>query len=353
MKRQTNKFLSFALALVLSVSATGIGARAASDVRISSRFWELFFGNDEKSTSLIVGGGVFGVKIKESFVTVAEAKGTPQLRAGDIILSVDGKNISSAKDVEAAIKASGGAPMTLTVRRGESVMQICAAAREVSGEYRLGIKLRDTAAGIGTVTYIDKESGRFGGLGHGICDADSGEVIATSGGEAVGVLLGGVHRGEAGKPGELSGVLTAKKLGSISANTECGVFGTLTESALSEIDGEEFIAAKPSELHTGFAEIISTVKNGEAKRYSIEITEIGDGSQPTKCFKIKVTDKTLIAITGGIVRGMSGSPIIQDGKLVGAVTHVMVADPTEGYGIFIENMLNASQEARNELPSVA
>jgi stage IV sporulation protein B len=172
-------------------------------------------------------------------------------------------------------------------------------------------------------------------------------------GEATTVILGGAVRGEAGAPGELRGVLTEKYLGTLEANTECGVFGTLTDDALRTLteNSTRYAIAGRRQVHEGDATIISTVKNGRSGEYKITITDIDRGSDGTKSFRIKVTDEALIAMTGGIVRGMSGSPIIQDGKLVGAVTHVMVANPTEGYGIFIENMLNASVSTRNELPA--
>ena len=173
------------------------------------------------------------------------------------------------------------------------------------------------------------------------CDAESGTPVEIGSGEATGVILGGVTRGEVGKPGELSGVLNKRSIGSIISNNECGVFGIMSDVDI-DIQAPIPVGCK-TELHTGEAEIISTVKSGKKAKYKIEITEIDTTSTGSKSFKIKVKDPTLIALTGGIVRGMSGSPIIQDGKLVGAVTHVMVANPTEGYGIFIENMLNAAQ----------
>ena len=198
--------------------------------------------------------------------------------------------------------------------------------------------------------YVNPKTGDFGGLGHGICDTDTGEVIDFTEGQVTGVILSGVKKGEEGKPGELSGLLTDKVTGELYANTECGVFGRLDTVPDSLTQTAVQIAHK-DEVHEGEATILSTVKMGAAKEYKIEISEINKSSTGTKSFKIKVTDPTLIAITGGVVRGMSGSPIIQDGKLVGAVTHVMVANPTEGYGIFIENMINASQVTRNELPA--
>ena len=216
------------------------------------------------------------------------------------------------------------------------------------GEYKLGVTLKRAACGIGTVSFIDPETGAFGGLGHGVCDADNGGLVELSAGEVTGVILGGVTRGEIGKPGELSGVLGKKPIGNIYTNSECGVFGTLENF---DTEGRTALpVAKKKELKCGEAEIISTVKGGKKTSYKIEITEIDTSSTGSKSFKIKVTDPMLIALTGGIVRGMSGSPIIQDGKLVGAVTHVLVANPTEGYGIFIENMLSA---AENTVPKAA
>ena len=160
------------------------------------------------------------------------------------------------------------------------------------------------------------------------------------------VILGGIKRGECGKPGELSGALGKVNTGTILSNTECGIFGKLGDAELE--NAELYKIAKKEEISIGKAEIISTVKNGKTARYEIEIKEIKLDEDGSKCFKIKVTDETLIALTGGIVRGMSGSPIIQNGKLVGAVTHVMVANPTEGYGIFIENMLKSAGNAINQ-----
>jgi stage IV sporulation protein B len=157
-------------------------------------------------------------------------------------------------------------------------------------------------------------------------------------GEVCGAILGSVKRGEAGNPGELSGVLNKKHLGSIYKNSSSGVFGVFSDFDRSR---EAIPIGYKSEVKIGEAEIISTVKNGRKTNYKIEIYEIDESSTGSKSFKIRVTDPTLIALTGGIVRGMSGSPIIQNGKLVGAVTHVLINDPTTGYGIFIENMLNA------------
>ena len=314
------------------------------EVTVSSRFMELLFGKEkkeEKEILLIPGGDVFGIKINEPYVVVSDAKDSTALKRGDKIVAINGKATSEPTDVQEALKASGGKALKINVIRGSEEITLTVTPKCEENEYRLGVTLRSVAAGIGTVTYIDPKTGSFGGLGHGVCEAEDGSLAMIEQGEVSGVVLGGVKRGECGKPGELSGVLNKKHCGEITMNNECGVFGIL-DGDHSE-SGEAIPIGRKSEIHTGKAEIISTVKSGKTARYNIEISEIDQSSNGSKSFKIKVTDPTLITLTGGIVRGMSGSPIIQDGKLVGAVTHVLINDPTTGYGIFIENMLNAAQ----------
>ncbi len=323
------------------------------DVKVSSRILELLFGKGDKnekkngdkdgtdSVMLAPGGDIFGAKIKQNFVTVVEAKGAGKICAGDRLIMIGEEAVKSVEDVKRIVGECDGNPLKIYAMHGTE--RICAVVtpERVGDEYRIGLSLRDGAAGIGTVTFYDPETGLFGGLGHGICDAESTEIVEMLDGSVTGVILGGVQKGAVGKPGELCGVLTGDSLGVLYSNTECGVFGKLDNSTM---DGRRLLPiAKRSEVHSGDATIISTVKNGKKAEFSIKIVDVDTDSTGTKSFKIKVTDKALLALTGGIVRGMSGSPIIQNGKLVGAVTHVMVADPTEGYGIFIENMLNAAQ----------
>ena len=312
-------------------------------VKISSRFMELFLARKKTDTKvlLIASGSAFGLTIYEPYVTVNEAAEPSALKRGDKIISIDGTEIKSAEDVKSAMKYCLGKPVKITLLRGGEELSVIVTPKEEGGEYKLGITLKRPSSGIGTLTYIDPVTGAFGGLGHGVCDGESGKLCEIETGDVCNVILGGIKRGEIGKPGELSGILTKRSFGKIEKNTECGIFGTLTEYSTEGLTAIE--VGTREEIHTGSAEIISTAKNGSTTRYKIEITEIDHSSTNSKSFKIKVVDKALIALTGGIVRGMSGSPIIQDGKLVGAVTHVLVANPTEGYGIFIENMLNAAQ----------
>ncbi len=317
----------------------------SENVEISSRFLELLFGKDknnkEKELLLIPGGGVFGAKIKQEYVTISDPGENSSLKAGDRLISINGGDISSINDVKKIASELKSETVKLTVMRGGKKINCEIQPKLTDGEIRLGITLKDGAAGIGTITYIDPETGMFGGLGHGICDSDTGEVIEMTEGDVMGVILGGVKKGEVGKPGELSGILTEKRSGVLYSNTECGVFGKL-DKIPENADTVSVKVGHKEDVHTGEATIISTVKTGHTRQFKIEITEITAASSTTKSFKIKVTDPALTAITGGVVRGMSGSPIIQDGKLIGAVTHVMVNEPTEGYGIFIENMLDAA-----------
>ena len=317
----------------------------SEDIRISSRLLELLLGKgnkDNKKVLLIPGGGIFGAKIKQSYVSVQSPGESREVKVGDRIIEINGRRISSVKDVKEVISALGGEELNVKIERDGKDILVKLKPKITDGEYRLGIVLKDGAAGIGTITYIDPETGLFGGLGHGICDTDTGEVIDFTEGQVTGVILSGVKKGEEGKPGELSGLLTDKNSGTLYANTECGVFGKLNKIP-DNLSASAIEIAHRDEVREGEATILSTVKVGAVKEYKIEISSINKSSTGTKSFKIKVTDPTLIAITGGVVRGMSGSPIIQNGKLVGAVTHVMVADPTEGYGIFIENMLSAAE----------
>jgi stage IV sporulation protein B len=328
-----------------------VGAKQG-DYKISSRFYELLFGKGKSGAEeiyLVPGGEVFGIKLKEELVSVTATKDSSSaFRKGDKIVSVNGIEINEISDVVAALEDCKGAAVSVQILRKGEKMTLTVIPKYEDGAYKLGITLKDTACGIGTVTFVSKDTGVFGGLGHGVCSAD-GELIDICYGEACNVILGTAKRGETGKPGELSGILGQKRTGSISLNSECGVFGVLDTGAYES--STAIPIAKRGEVKVGEAEILSTVKGAKKASYKIEITEIDTNSKGSKSFKIKVTDATLISLTGGIVRGMSGSPIIQDGKLIGAVTHVMVADPCEGYGIFIENMLSAAGEGA--LPKAA
>ncbi len=314
------------------------------DVQVSSRIFELFFGkkNDkDEAIMLYPGGSVFGLVINEDGVTVTDAGDSRALLVGDRIVGINGNEVHTVGEVDDLVKESGSKRLEIEVIRcGESV-KLSVTPRLEDGEHTLGVKMRSRTAGIGTVTFIDPETLAFGGLGHGVSDSVGTGCVTLRSGAATSVTLGSCKRGEIGHAGELTGVLKQNRIGTINLNNECGIFGALTE--LPDYCTSPLPAAEREDVKPGKADIISTVKNGMRSTYQVEIYDVDYTSTGSKSFKIKVTDPTLISLSGGIVRGMSGSPIIQDGKIVGAVTHVMVANPTEGYGIFIENMLNSAQ----------
>ena len=304
---------------------------------------------------LYPGGMPFGVKFFTEGVTVVgfgdvetkNGKINPATNAGlrvkDVILSVNGETISGASQLTDLIENSGGNPLLLHCRRGKNEFDVTLTPTYCPTEarYKTGVWVRDSGAGIGTVTFIIPETGAFGGLGHGICDADSGELVAMKRGSVSDVTISSVVRGAAGAPGELKGYFNAGKVGALLGNSSCGVWGVFSE--MPEASCEPMPVACRDEICEGDAYILSTLDNNRIEKYDVRLSNINRDANGSKCFTVTVTDPDLLAISGGIVQGMSGSPIIQNGKLVGAVTHVLINDPTTGYGIFIENMLNAAQ----------
>ena len=216
--------------------------------------------------------------------------------------------------------------------------------REIeSGRYLIGVFVRDSAAGIGTVTYIDPDDLTFGGLGHGIYDTDTSLLLPLGSGAVVEVDIDQVVRSRRNSPGELRGTFGTAAKGELTSNTEQGVFGKLYK--LPANAGKAIPVGNKKDLHDGKAYVITTLDGTKSEAYGIEIEEVYPDSGKTKNFLIKVTDERLIEKAGGIVQGMSGSPIVMDGRLVGAVTHVLINDPLHGYGISIENMLGTESSA--------
>ena len=354
-KRSTRlRVLSFLLALLCLLPAAVLPCTAQATA--------LFFpvagrvgaaaGEKQQSIMLIPGGQPFGVRlhtegvmvISLSEVAVGGKTVCPARQAGlrvrDVITAVGGKQVSTAEDVTAAIRASEGKPLSLTVLRGEEKksLSLTPVKSDKNGEYACGMYIRDSASGIGTVTFVLPQSGLFGGLGHGVCDSETGALVPLSRGNVLSVKINGADRGEAGKPGELRGCFTGKRIGSLVTNCECGVFGLLSEIPAGKYPAMPMATA--DEVREGKATILCTLGEDGIGEYTVEISKIDHSARPTKSFTVHVTDEALLARTGGIVQGMSGSPILQNGKIIGAVTHVLVDDPTTGYGIFIENMLS-------------
>ena len=294
---------------------------------------------------LIPGGSIVGLELRDDTVTVAafdDVLGanaqSAGLQIGDEIVSIDKIPIDSANDVRQALTRCGGS-VTVTVRRGEKTKTLRLSPQSTDQGPRLGVYLRQGIAGVGTITYYDPESGEFGALGHGVSSSRGGLLSMTEGNAYTARVLS-VKPGKCGQPGQLRGSAEAQEpVGTLFRNTPQGIFG----KSKTGWRGEPLPVADYEDVRLGSATIRSTVCDQGVQEYSVEILKIYPEDRPdSRNFLLKVTDPALLETTGGIVQGMSGSPIIQDGKLIGAVTHVLVNDPTTGYGIFIENMLDAA-----------
>ena len=297
---------------------------------------------------VILGGCLFGVKMQTNGVVVVginkiegiSPANEAGIKQGDIIKIINGKGIANANDVLKMIAGCKGKPLSITLQRGNENKTLTLTPRlDSENKYRAGILIRDSAAGIGTLTYINPRTNEFVGLGHGICDSDTASLLPLSRGIVTEVELTEVVKGQCGSPGEIKGAFKGSKIGSLVKNTSNGVYGIY--STLPSGIGQKIKVADYSEIKDGKATIRCSV-SGKVQKYEIEIKKLNK-NEKGKNFSVKITDQSLIAISGGIVQGMSGSPIIQNGKLIGAVTHVTVNDPTQGYGIYIGNMLNAAQ----------
>jgi len=268
------------------------------------------------------------------------------VRSGDYILKADGETVATKEELVEAICASGGEDITLTIRRlGEELTVKLPVVETAVGEYKAGIWVRDDTQGIGTLSYVDMD-GDFGALGHGISDSDTGEIIEDDGGVLYDATIRSIVKGSMGTPGSLAGVINyndSNRLGEIYDNTDRGIYGHLQEEKQARFDGMECMpVGYRQDVKEGPA-LVRCCVDGEVRDYDIRITRVDFTSRDNKGMVIQVTDPELLALTGGIVQGMSGSPIIQNGKMVGAVTHVFVQDSTKGYGIFLENMLEAAE----------
>ncbi len=306
--------------------------------------------------TVIAVGDAFGIRLKTEGIVVVSVGDSEDnspaaaagLLPGDSILKIDGKKPANAKELARIIENSGGKKLKLKVLRDGNVMELTLVAeRGEDGKYKSGMWVRDSGAGIGTMTFYRAADGIYAGLGHAVSDFESGKILPISGGEIASAKITGIVKGEPGTPGELVGTILSDTIGTLEVNGECGVYGKL----YSRSDGKAVKVAMRQEVETGKAIILSAVDETGPQQFEIEIVKIDMSDDAGgRNLIIEVTDAKLLSLTGGIVQGMSGSPILQNGKLVGAVTHVFVNNPARGYGLFADTML-AQAEAIVKRPA--
>jgi len=304
----------------------------------------------EPPRKLIPMGNAVGVKLfSDGVIVTGFADNLPSipaktagLRPGDIITHINQNEVDTIEEVRSLLQQTGAAPLFLQVSRNDKQVEIqTLAVRSHDGQYLLGAWIRDSMAGIGTITYYDPTDGSYAALGHPINDLDTGIIMPVEDGGLMPATVVGVNKGQKGKPGELQGSFdAATSLGGLTANNSAGIFGALTAGDL--VCNEALPIADRNQVQPGKATILSTIAGTEVKAYEIEILRIlPDGGEDNRDLMLKITDPALLAATNGIVQGMSGSPILQNGKFVGAVTHVLVGDPTQGFGILAATMLDS------------
>lgn len=302
-------------------------------------------------TKVVPVGKVIGLKLYTNGVLIVgmtEIDGEKPyeytgLKEGDTILEINNTEIDSIEKLKEVVNKSNGEELELKyLRDGTISVSNIKPVQTNTDEYKLGLWVRDAATGVGTITYYEPESGKFAALGHGIVDVDTDKLIDIESGEVVTSSIVAIKKGEQGIPGEIKGtIMNQTNIGEVTKNTDFGIYGNLTNTASLNINSQKVIdVALRSEIKTGNAKVLCTLENGVTKEYDIEIKKIyANNNSDNKSMLIKVTDEDLLNQTGGIIRGLSGAPIIQNGKFCGAVTHVLVSDPTMGYAVFGDLMI--------------
>ncbi len=351
------------VAVTLFSNITYSGVCAEKYIPTNSVCYPLSCAVDYDRPELYVCGTPFGIKLLTDGVIVTgfakigdggnafelSPAGRAGIEKGDIITSVNGEKIKSSENMSELIAASGESAELTYTREDTEYTATVEIKRDTDGQPRIGLWVRDSTAGIGTMTFYDAESGGCAGLGHAVCDVDTGDILPLGSGQIVPAVITGVIKGECNSPGELCGTLTPAQVdGNITDNCDCGLYAVTDKE---DMQSNAMPLAFSNEVKCGKAYILSTIDPEAPKKYSVEIESVDINGIDNKNMVIRVTDKELIEKTGGIVQGMSGSPIVQNGRLVGAVTHVFISDPTHGYGIFAqtmyEHMIEISESAED------
>ena len=296
--------------------------------------------------SVILGGTPFGLTMYTGgviVVNVDESYDSPALTAGvrsnDVITKANGKDVTSNEQLRQLIESSQGADIELSLMRGKSPISLSITPeQDDDGNYTAGMWVRDSTAGLGTVTYYDPATRSFGALGHGICDRDTGMLLPLGRGRIMKAEISSVSKAQKGVAGGLNGYMGDEVIGEMTLNNDYGVYGRYE----SDPPGDEIECALDSDIRTGEATVYTTTDGTGVHSYTVNIESIRLSDNSGQNMVLRVTDEELLDSTGGIVQGMSGSPIVQDGRLIGAVTHVFINSPEKGYGISIGNMLSCS-----------
>lgn len=326
------KMIRYVSVMLTAVLLMPVFSVSAADERRTVRLGGVPFG------LTMYTGGVIVVNVREEDDSPAYAAG---IRENDLILSADGEEVSSNEQLKEIVSESGGEDIELSVIRGKSPISITITPeQDEDGDYSVGMWVRDSTAGLGTVTYFDESTHSFGALGHGICDRDTGMLMPLGSGQVVKAEIESISKAKKGIAGGLNGIMTDDEIGELTVNSAFGVYGRYT--AIPE--GEEYPCAYDSEIRTGKATVYTTLDDSGVGEYEVEIENLNLNDKSGQNMVLRVTDEKLLDKTGGIIQGMSGSPIVQDGRLIGAVTHVFVNSPEKGYAITIGNMLSCYEQ---------
>lgn len=264
------------------------------------------------------------------------------IEQGDIILEVNNSQIKNTQDLIDEVNNSEGKPLTIKYSKNEQTLNTSITPIKTNNEYKIGLWVRDATAGVGTLTFYEPSTNLFMSLGHGITDIDTEKIVDIATGELITANIVSINKGRKGIPGEIRGTIdTGNTIGKIYKNTNFGVYGLVTnKNYLNMNTNEEIEVASREEIKEGKAEIICQLDNNTKRKYNIEIERVyRNNNQDNKSMLIKITDQELLEKTGGIIQGMSGAPVLQNGKFIGAVTNVLVNDPTQGYAIFADMMI--------------
>ncbi|MDM0614366.1 SpoIVB peptidase [Clostridium perfringens] len=335
-----------------------LNSKSSNDEKFKKRYGVALVNSEQekKDIELYAGGNSVGVRVSTDGVLAVgysdlttgegEVESPAQnggIQIGDRLISVNGNKIKNSKDLSKKINESKSENVEILIERnGEEITKNINLSKNADGDYKIGLWVRDSTAGVGTLTFYDKESGKYGAIGHPITDSETEKILSIKNGDLLNSSIISIKKGVKGNPGELRGIFSSDKkpIGNVTVNTQCGIFGSMNTENLKNINNKTYKVGWRDEIQPGPAQIITTIDEEGPKLYDIEIVKLAkQDSISTKSMVIKITDERLLEKTGGVVQGMSGSPIIQNDKIIGAVTHVLVNKPEVGYGIYIEWML--------------